>query len=347
VNAPNLDPCNDGNACTTVDTCSGGACVGGPPPDCDDDNICTDDGCSPASGCTNPPNTDPCDDGNACTVGDTCSAGACESGGPLDCDDDNVCTADTCNLIDGCENQPIPDCADTDLDGRRDKEDECTTLEWSSNPSYPPDQHPNKFRLSLKKLSTPGYQGIKAKGFFNPPDSALQTFEVDPVGNGVHVQIEDEGGMLYELSLPGGLLPGTGCDTKDGWKMRSGRSKTTWKYTNKSGGLPPGCYAGSAKGVTQILIKDLRSTSKGAFQIKVKVKDTTLAGTPVTPVRRLQFDLAFSAQPSPGTASLEAIAGLCAEGLFAGNPVRPKTPKPFCKVKFKTGGLHGINCKGL
>src|SRR5205823_4493796 len=33
--------CSDGNACTANDTCSGGTCVGGPPPNCDDGNVCT------------------------------------------------------------------------------------------------------------------------------------------------------------------------------------------------------------------------------------------------------------------------------------------------------------------
>src|SRR5262249_36416696 len=39
----NTAPCNDGNACTTNDTCSGGTCVGGPAPNCNDGNPCTDD----------------------------------------------------------------------------------------------------------------------------------------------------------------------------------------------------------------------------------------------------------------------------------------------------------------
>ena len=38
-------PCEDGEACTTQDSCRVGVCTGGPPPDCDDGNICTADGC--------------------------------------------------------------------------------------------------------------------------------------------------------------------------------------------------------------------------------------------------------------------------------------------------------------
>src|SRR5262249_7972927 len=51
--APDSTPCSDGSACTTNDACSGGVCVGGPPPNCNDGNFCTADSCDPASGCVN------------------------------------------------------------------------------------------------------------------------------------------------------------------------------------------------------------------------------------------------------------------------------------------------------
>src|SRR5439155_7360738 len=76
-NKANGTACNDNNACTTNDTCSNGACVGGPPPNCDDNNVCTTDSCKPASGCAHMNNTLPCDDANACTFPDTCSGGQC------------------------------------------------------------------------------------------------------------------------------------------------------------------------------------------------------------------------------------------------------------------------------
>ena len=70
VHTPNTAPCDDGNACTTSDACSGGACAGGAALDCDDGNPCTDDTCNPATGCVHTNNTAPCDDGNACTTAD-------------------------------------------------------------------------------------------------------------------------------------------------------------------------------------------------------------------------------------------------------------------------------------
>src|SRR5207244_4134628 len=97
-------------ACTTNDTCSGGTCVGGAPPNCDDGNVCTTDGCNPATGCTHTNNSNPCGDGNACTTNDTCSGGTCVGGAPPNCDDGNVCTTDGCNPAAGCThtNNPNP-----------------------------------------------------------------------------------------------------------------------------------------------------------------------------------------------------------------------------------------------
>jgi len=115
----NTASCDDGNACTTGDTCSGGRCIGGPPPNCDDGNVCTDDTCSPGTGCVHVNNTAPCDDGNACTVDDACSAGACVPGAPRHCDDGNPCTDDGCDPGTGCTTTPVERPCD---DGNR-----CTT----------------------------------------------------------------------------------------------------------------------------------------------------------------------------------------------------------------------------
>lgn len=110
VYANNTLPCDDADACTTADTCNGGACAGGPPLDCTDGNVCTDDGCDPTTGCLNAFNVSPCEDGNACTAGDICSDGVCTSGSPLGCEDGNVCTVDSCNPATGCVNDPQPGC---------------------------------------------------------------------------------------------------------------------------------------------------------------------------------------------------------------------------------------------
>ena len=115
-------PCNDGDACTQVDQCAQGVCVGTEPVDCDDQNVCTvdmcdadgacqhasvahvcadenpctDETCDPELGCVYPFNTEGCNDGNACTADDTCHEGAC-LGQPIDPDDQNLCTDDRCD----------------------------------------------------------------------------------------------------------------------------------------------------------------------------------------------------------------------------------------------------------
>ncbi len=48
----NSDPCDDLDACTTGDICSGGSCVGAAV-DCNDSDVCTIDTCLPATGCVN------------------------------------------------------------------------------------------------------------------------------------------------------------------------------------------------------------------------------------------------------------------------------------------------------
>jgi hypothetical protein len=125
----NTASCNDGNACTSGDTCSGGTCQG-TPVSCDDSNACTADSCDPATGCANTtincddnnPCTDdscdavagcvhtnnaaPCSDGNACTSGDACSGGACQ-GTPVTCNDGDLCTTDSCNPASGCVFTPV------------------------------------------------------------------------------------------------------------------------------------------------------------------------------------------------------------------------------------------------
>ncbi|MFH1530553.1 MAG: hypothetical protein ABIK09_07450 [Pseudomonadota bacterium] len=108
--------CDDGDLCTLGDTCSEGACVGGPPPLCMDGNPCTDDSCASQSGCAFTPNTALCDDGNACTTGDICAGGACGYGGAVACDDGDPCTDDTCAPGSGCVHtlNEAP-CSDGDL----------------------------------------------------------------------------------------------------------------------------------------------------------------------------------------------------------------------------------------
>ena len=102
VYASNAVECDDQDACTTLDICDGGQCIGSTPPDCNDDNPCTDDVCDPEDGCVHLPNALLCDDSDACTLNDTCNAGLCIGGPPPACDDNNICTIDSCSPDSGC-----------------------------------------------------------------------------------------------------------------------------------------------------------------------------------------------------------------------------------------------------
>ena len=102
IHLPNVDSCNDGDACTYGDHCSDGGCIPGVALQCDDGNVCTGDSCDPQVGCQHVPVQDACDDGNKCTTGDKCQAGWCAPQGALDCDDGNACTDDSCSPVEGC-----------------------------------------------------------------------------------------------------------------------------------------------------------------------------------------------------------------------------------------------------
>ncbi len=106
--------CDDGNACTTADTCVGGACSGTFVV-CDDGNACTADQCDPAAGCvaTALPGQE-CDDGNECTENEACDeTGAC-TGADLgcECEVDEDCLGfeddDLCNGVLVCDTSATP-----------------------------------------------------------------------------------------------------------------------------------------------------------------------------------------------------------------------------------------------
>src|SRR5690606_34639745 len=93
--APKADgaACDDGNACTQVDTCQGGVCTGTAPVVCTPLSQCHEAGvCNPATGLCSEPlkaNGSPCDDSDPCTLTDTCQAGSCfGSGAPDDASND-------------------------------------------------------------------------------------------------------------------------------------------------------------------------------------------------------------------------------------------------------------------
>ena len=130
---PNDTECDDGNACTVVDMCDVGTCLG-QPKDCAAElqlTPCTKALCDPDS-FPDPgqcyaellPDGEPCNDGLACTTDTACSIlGAC-TGGLVTSDDDcgdllgigGQCIAAVCQEPEGCQPVVEPDGTDCLLD---------------------------------------------------------------------------------------------------------------------------------------------------------------------------------------------------------------------------------------
>jgi len=217
---------------------------------------------------------------------------------------------------------------DADGDGLLDDEDPCTLRLVGA-------QTPDGSRLDVKSLDKT-LQTYRWKGAFVPagaPTLALQT-------EGAHLRIEDDDGALVDANVPGGLA-GSGCDPRDGWSVKGAAGKQTFTYKNFSGFLDAGCSV-PADGLAQLSIKDRRATKKADVQLTVVGKGATI--TPALPPARVQAILALSAQPAPGTASLAAIAGACAELTF--DPFSPLPPAPFCALVPPDGPTKSLLCRG-
>ncbi len=105
--------CDDGNACTAMDACSAGACVGEASmggSDCGDD--CNEGVCEAATGeCRRTPINEggACEDADMCTEAGTCSAGICAAD-PVDCSTlDGPCVVGMCDAESGCVAMNRPD----------------------------------------------------------------------------------------------------------------------------------------------------------------------------------------------------------------------------------------------
>ena len=233
---------------------------------------------------------------------------------------------------------------DHDQDGIDDLSDPCVTLEWSNPPLNPADQNPVKAKLSLRYLDGPaGIQRLEAKGRFNPAPSSLTA---DPSSNGVHVQLRDSGGLLYDVDIPGGDLGTSACGDSDGWRTRVSGKRTYWYYRNRSGAVPPECTPGSAGGISAIVIKDLSNTNKSTFTYDLRARDMELLSDPESPITDLRFNLALAKRDADGSTSLEARNGQCLELAFTGSPVASTSPRPFCKISPGVSMPRHISCRG-
>jgi MYXO-CTERM domain-containing protein len=132
MNKPDDTSCNDMNACTQMDTCLAGTCVGTNPMMCAPPDSCHMQGtCDPKTGmCNNPtkPDGSPCEDGNACTKNDTCTAGVCQPGTMTTCKAMDAChDVGMCDTMTGmCSNPPKKDGASCDDGDPCTQSDVCT-----------------------------------------------------------------------------------------------------------------------------------------------------------------------------------------------------------------------------
>lgn len=90
--------CDDGNACTLMDSCSNGQCVGADPMVCLVEDACHAAGtCDPVTGTCDAnvkPDGTSCDDGNACTKVDACFDGVCLGANGVQCPPMDACHAE-------------------------------------------------------------------------------------------------------------------------------------------------------------------------------------------------------------------------------------------------------------
>jgi hypothetical protein len=119
-------PCDDADACTQLDSCQAGECVGAEPKTCEATDDCHVAGeCDPETGECSQVNAEDgtaCDDGRLCTSSDSCQDGAC-SGVEPECDDGLTCSVDSCDEASGscgadvtqCSCEQDEDCSDGNL----------------------------------------------------------------------------------------------------------------------------------------------------------------------------------------------------------------------------------------
>jgi hypothetical protein len=84
-------PCEDGNLCTSPDTCVAGTCKPGPAVTCGEPTQCAKPFCAPAVGCAVQFQDGDCDDGYACTQLDQCLGGHCAGVKTQTCE---ICTVE-------------------------------------------------------------------------------------------------------------------------------------------------------------------------------------------------------------------------------------------------------------
>ena len=105
-NAPEAQPCDDGDACTFAESCVEGECQG-QPLECESENPCVVLECDGEKGCidTGTGEGQTCDDGDSCSANDMCVEGQCTGTPVCECKQDADCVDDgnLCNGVPFCD----------------------------------------------------------------------------------------------------------------------------------------------------------------------------------------------------------------------------------------------------
>jgi hypothetical protein len=160
-----------------------------------------------------------------------------------------------------------------------------------------------KARVLMKKLATPpGDDTLVFSG-----EATLGAPALDPVVDGLHVVIDENGSTVLDVTLGAGAYadpPGAG------W--RASGSGTKWTYTNRTA-APPG-------GITKATLKT--SASPGFLKFTLKGKDGSYAITSANPPLTAQVDF----EPA-------IVDGPCAIASFTGPDATCETDAAGSVVK--------------
>ena len=117
--------------------------------------------------------------------------------------------------------------------------------------------------LTIGKLNTPpGDDTLSFQGMLTLPTPVSPA--LDPLPNGVHLQIE-AAGKVFDLTVPGG----------SGWVAN--KSETIWMYWNKSPTAPGGIY--------KVVIRDKSAVTPGLVKFAVNAKAGSFAVASADPPR--------------------------------------------------------------
>ena len=187
---PNGTGCNDGSACTLVDTCQSGVCAAGSPVVCSPLDPCHTAGvCNPANGsCSNPAAVDGtvCSDGDACSQTDSCLSGTCSGANFVVCTASDGChDVGTCAPATGvCSNPPSLDGTICDDGSSCTTDDACASGVCSGSGPQEPGEVAADVQVSLAgSVATISWSLAPGSTSSSVLRGQLSGLPVGPVGN--------------------------------------------------------------------------------------------------------------------------------------------------------------------